>query len=133
VTKPGTPSAEELAAQRTDLAETRTLMAADRTLMAWVRTSLSLLSFSFTIYQILEQLPRFANRGEVNAPARTAGLILAAMGTFAMVMGTVDYWHTLKVMQQLKHFSLGRPALIMALLMSLMGVTLFLSISTRWF
>jgi len=31
-----------------------TLMAADRTLMAWTRTSLSMLSFGFTIFKILQ-------------------------------------------------------------------------------
>ena len=129
-------SAEQMAAERTgmasgrtDLAAMRTLMAADRTLMAWVRTSLSLLSFGFTIYPILEQLPRLADRLPGNTNSRGAGLFLAAMGTFAMVMGTVDYWQTLKQMQQQRHFSLTRPALVMALLMSLIGLTLFVSIS----
>ena len=37
-----------------DLGELRTIMAADRTLMAWVRTSLSMLSFGFTIYKVLD-------------------------------------------------------------------------------
>ena len=31
-----------------------TLMAADRTLMSWTRTSLSMLSFGFTIFKILQ-------------------------------------------------------------------------------
>ena len=64
-----------------------------------------------------------------NTNSRSAGLFLAAMGTFAMVMGTVDYWQTLKQMQQQRHFSLTRPALVMALLMSIMGLALFVSIS----
>ena len=89
MTTPEEPrSAEQLAAERTsmasgrtDMAAMRTLMSADRTLMAWVRTSLSLLSFSFTIYQILEQLPRFADRLPGNTNARNAGLFLAALGT----------------------------------------------------
>ena len=47
-------TSNELAELRTDLATTRTLMAADRTLMAWIRTALSLLSFGFTIYKLLD-------------------------------------------------------------------------------
>jgi putative membrane protein len=138
VTTPEGPSVQELSAERTalssertGLAVTRTLMSADRTLMAWVRTSLSLLSFSFTIYRILEELPRLANRMPGNSSARNAGLLLAAMGTFAMVIGTVEYWSTLKMLSQLKHFRLTRPALVMAFLMSIMGVALFLAISAR--
>ena len=120
-----------MASGRTDMAAMRTLMSADRTLMAWVRTSLSLLSFGFTIYRILEELPRFANRLPGDSSARNAGLFLAAMGTFAMVMGTVDYWQTLKQMRQQRHFNLTRPALVMALLMSVKGLALFVSISAR--
>jgi len=120
-----------MSSERTDLAVTRTLMSADRTLMAWVRTSLSLLSFSFTIYRILEELPRLANRMPGNSSARNAGLLLAAMGTFAMVIGTVEYWSTLKMLSQLQHFRFTRPALVMAFLMSIMGVALFLAISAR--
>ena len=50
------PTSNELAQERTDLALERTLMAADRSLMAWVRTSLSMISFGFTIYKLLESL-----------------------------------------------------------------------------
>ncbi len=131
MSKPGIPSAEELAAERTSLAATRTLMAADRTLMAWVRTSLSLLSFAFTIYRIFEELPVLANRPALNTSGRDAGLLLAALGTFAIVAGTVEYWHTLKMLRQLQHFTLTRPALTMAFIMSFLGVALFVSISAR--
>jgi putative membrane protein len=140
VTTPEMPSAQQLASERTimanartDLAATRTLMSADRTLMAWVRTSLSLLGFAFTIYRILEELPLLANRVPGNVTPRDAGLLLAAMGTFAMVMGTVEYWQTLKMLRQQKHFKLTRPALVMAFLMSFMGIALFVGISTRFF
>ena len=47
-------SSNDLAVERTDLAAERTMMAADRTLMAWIRTSLSLMSFGFTIYKLLQ-------------------------------------------------------------------------------
>jgi len=133
VTTAGRPSAEELAAERTSLAAMRTLMAADRTLMAWVRTSLSLLSFAFTIYRIFEELPQLSNRARGDAIARDTGLLLAAMGTFAIVAGTVEYWYTLRMLRQLQHFKLTRPALAMAIMMSLLGVALFVSISARLF
>lgn len=131
MTSPGTRSAEELAIERTSLAATRTLMAADRTLMAWVRTTLALLSFSFTIYNIFEQLPVLANRPRATVSGRDAGLVLAALGTFAIVAGTVEYWHTLKMLRQTQHFSLTRPALVMAFMMSFLGVALLISISAR--
>ncbi len=54
-TEAGEPkTSSELATQRTNLAVKRTLMGADRTLMAWVRTALSMISFGFTIYKVLQ-------------------------------------------------------------------------------
>jgi len=47
-------SANALALERTSLATDRTLMAADRSLMAWIRTALSMISFGFTIYKLLQ-------------------------------------------------------------------------------
>ena len=126
-------TSNELAEIRTDLAASRNLMAADRTLMAWVRTSLSLLSFGFTIYKILQG---FQEAGETFPRAdtpRNIGLFLTGLGTFAMVMGTIEYWQTLKELRLHQHFRLARPALIMALVMSVLGVFLFFSIITRLF
>jgi putative membrane protein len=133
VTPQAPPSANELAEERTNLAEKRTLMAADRTLMAWVRTSLSLLGFGFTIYKILQAFQQTGGELPREHTPRNIGMFLTAMGTVAMVMGTIEYWHTLKEMRLLSHFSLARPALIMALLMSVGGVFMFFSIITRLF
>ena len=106
-----------------------TLMAADRTLMSWTRTSLSLLSFGFTIYKILQafQEPKESSSSGSEIP-RNAGLFLTAMGTLAMVMGTIEYWQTLKVLHQQRIFSRPRSPLIMAIIMSISGILLFVSI-----
>ncbi|SRR6266478_5715701 len=109
-----------------------TLMAADRTLMSWTRTSLSLLSFGFTIFKILQGFQdaegKFVVRTDV---PRDAGLFLTAMGTFAMVMGTLEYWQTLKVLHQERIFGRPRAPLIMAMIMSASGVLLFVSILVK--
>jgi hypothetical protein len=47
-------SAQSTSPDQAEIAERRTSMAADRMLMAWVPTSLSLFSFGFTLYRILE-------------------------------------------------------------------------------
>jgi putative membrane protein len=125
--------AGELARDRTDMATSRTLMAADRTLMAWVRTSLSMNSFGFTIYKVLQG---FAASGVAlphsNTP-RNVGLFLTALGTFAMVLGTAEYVRALKDLHSIANISLHRPALSMAVLMSVIGVFLFFSIITKLF
>ena len=109
-----------------------TLMAADRTLMSWTRTSLSLLSFGFTIYKILEGFQDAGGKFVVRTDVpRNAGLFLTAMGTLAMVMGTIEYWQTLKVLHQQRIFGRPRSPLIMALIMSVAGILLFLSITAK--
>jgi putative membrane protein len=104
-------------------------MAADRTLMSWTRTSLSLLSFGFTIFKILQGFQEAEGRIVIRSQTpRDAGLFLTAMGTIAMVMGTMEYWQTLRVLNQRQIFSRPRSPLIMAMIMSLSGVLLFVSI-----
>jgi putative membrane protein len=106
-----------------------TLMAADRTLMSWTRTSLSLLSFGFTIFKILQGFQEAESKIMIRSDTpRDAGLFLTAMGTLAMVMGTLEYWQTLKVLKQPRIFQRPRSPLIMAMIMSLSGVLLFVSI-----
>lgn len=126
-------SSNELAQMRTDLATSRNLMAADRTLMAWVRTSLSLNSFGFTIYKVLLAFQQGGGELRHEHTPRNVGLFLTGLGTLAMLMGTVEYWQTLKELHDIKDFRLSRPSLVMALIMSAMGVFLFFSIMTRLF
>jgi putative membrane protein len=108
----------------------RTIMAADRTLMAWIRTSLSMLSFGFTIYKVLEQAAGKGMLRQSNSPQHV-GLFLAGMGTAAMALGTIGYWTTLKDLNRGEEFRLGRPVLVMALIMSIAGIALFIGIADR--
>jgi putative membrane protein len=123
----------ELAQRRTDLATSRNLMAADRTLMAWVRTALSLDSFGFTIYKVLVAFQEGGGQLPQGQTPRNIGLFLTGLGTIAMLMGTVEYWQTLKELHKIQNFRLVRPSLVMALIMSVMGVFLFVSIMTKLF
>lgn len=113
-----------------DLGTMRTIMAADRTLMAWIRTSLSMLSFGFTIYKFLEAMAEHDQIAHSDSPQRV-GLFLAGMGTGAIVLGTIGYWVTLRDLQKTEEFRLGRPVLVMALIMSIAGVALFASIAWK--
>jgi putative membrane protein len=113
-----------------DLGTLRTVMAADRTLMAWVRTSLSMLSFGFTIYKVLDTAAKQGHLAHSESPQQV-GLFLAAMGTGSMILGVTSYWTTLKDLRRTEDFRLGRPTLIVALIMALAGAALFVSIAAR--
>src|SRR5262245_3904121 len=107
-----------------DLGVKRTVMACDRTLMAWIRTSLSMISFGFTIYKFLDGMAQGGEITRTDSPQRV-GLFLCGLGTLAVIMGTVGYWVNLKDLNRIEDFRIGRPVLIMALIMSLTGIALF--------
>ena len=113
-----------------DLGTLRTVMAADRTLMAWVRTALSMLSFGFTIYKVLETAAQQGHLARSNSPQQV-GLFLAAMGTGSMILGVISYWTTLKDLRRTEDFRLGRPTLVVAFVMAAAGLALFVSIAAR--
>jgi putative membrane protein len=133
VTPPQTRSAQQLAEDRTAMAATRTLLAADRTLMAWLRTSLSMQSFGFTIYKVLQAFQQSGGELRKADTPRNVGLFLTALGTAAMVMGTIEYWNSVRTIRQFQEVAFARPSLMMALLMSIGGVFLFFSIITGLF
>jgi putative membrane protein len=113
------------------MAVDRTLMAADRSVMAWLRTALSMISFGFTIYKLLEG---FQHEGMTLARAempRNMGLFLTGLGTTAMVMGTIEYWMRLQGLRKAKPFRLLQPSLVMALIMSVAGMFIFAGIVFR--
>ena len=113
-----------------DMGEIRTIMAADRTLMAWIRTALSMLSFGFTIYKFLQAIASQGKMEHPNSP-QAVGLFLTALGVAAIVLGTISYWVTLRDLERVEEFRLGRPVLVMALIMSVAGVASFVSIAAR--
>ena len=130
MTTPQTKTANELAEDRTDLAVKRTLMAADRTLMAWLRTALSMISFGFTIYKVLQGFQGAEGYALANKiDPRVVGEFLVGLGTLSMVMGTVEYWFTLKDLCRTAHAGIWtRPSFVMALVISLAGLAIFISI-----
>lgn len=121
---------ERIPARPKDLGELRTVMAADRTLMAWIRTALSMFSFGFTIYKVLESMADAGTIQNSQSP-QTVGLVLAAMGVGSILLVTIGYWLTLRDLEQAGKFRLGRPVLLMAAFMSVIGVLLFAGIATR--
>ena len=126
-------TSNRMAGERTDLAGLRTVMAADRTLMAWIRTALSMISFGFTIYKLLEGIQKAGGALPAEHTPRNIGLFLIGMGTVSMVMGTVEYWSTLRDRAHTISVRLWRPAFVISLILSATGLLLFFGIIARLF
>jgi putative membrane protein len=131
MTTPDTKSTNMLAQDRTDLAISRTMMAADRSLMAWIRTALSMISFGFAVYKILQDFQEIGAKLPAEHTPRNIGLFLIGLGTVSMVMGTIAYWQTFKELRLLQHFPVWRPSFVIALIMSGLGLFLFVSIVVK--
>ena len=130
IPSPAISSRQSLGAA-TELSQMRTVMSADRTLMAWTRTSLSLLSFSFTIYKVLQSLQEAGKPIHPNAPW-AAGLFLAGMGVLAMAMGGVQYFGTIRDLQKYQAFPrFFRMPAIMSMLLLIVGLALIVGIAAR--
>ena len=126
---PDTPkSSNDLAVERTELAAQRNLMAADRTLMAWIRTALSMISFGFTIYKLLQGFQAGGQALPHPHTPRNIGLFLTGLGTACMVVGTIEYLGSFRDLRGHIPVRLWRPTLVIALIMSLFGSILFISI-----
>jgi inner membrane protein YidH len=127
-----TPTATELAIQRTDLAFERTRIAAERTLMAWIRTSLSLISFGFTIYKFLQELAKAEKLTLQDNGPRNFGLALISLGTVALIVASIQH---VSLMKELRNHATGPPktslALMVALAISVLGGLAFLGILIR--
>lgn len=113
------------------LAVERTLMAADRTLMAWVRTALSLISFGFTIYRILQQFQAEAERAIRPHGPRNLGLLLIFLGTWGLAMGMSHYVAVLRKLGKSRKQIFGSSDFVLAVVLALLGAFLFISIIIR--
>lgn len=111
------------------LALERTLMASERTIMAWVRTAVSLISFGFTMYKVLQQ---FASEGlrrlHPDGPRRL-GLFLILIGTAALAGGMWEYWRACRRLGRTPKQILLTPSAALAGAVLLLGLFLFLTIA----
>jgi putative membrane protein len=123
----------ELATTRTSLALERSALAAERTLMAWIRTCLAMISFGFTIGKLGDALASV----KINLLfGRTTDIVgvayyLVSLGTLALILAALQY--RVEVAGLVRAGLKQRPslALVIAVLLSLLGVFVFMDLVTR--
>jgi putative membrane protein len=124
-------SPTDLAQYRTSLAVHRTLMGADRSLMAWIRTALSMVSFGFTIYKILQN---FAEQGGALGAAgqpRVVALFLIGVGNASILLGIIEYWQRAKDLSAYEDIPIWRASFVMAVVIALLSVSLLVAVTFK--
>ena len=106
------------------LAIERTIMGADRTLLAWVRTSLSLISFGFTLFKVLEALQQSA-AGRVlrEHTPRNIGIFMILLGMVPLMLAMYQYQRTIRRLGGRGNFCLN-PGILAGTAILLLGFTL---------
>jgi putative membrane protein len=115
------------------LAKERTREAAERTLLAWVRTSLSLISFGFGIYKIVQALS--GDMPHHHPMTVLLGLCFIVLGIFSMIAATAQHIQILGTLQ-LDHDSYKpkRPlGVYVAIALSLIGLFAFITVIVEFF
>ena len=126
--EPATKSAEPI-----NLDVMRLKDSADRTLMTWTNMTVSMIGFGFAIYEILrDKRVEGAVLPGANTP-RNVGMYLVVTGTVGIVMGSASYVRTLWRLRVKHRFSLAQPALVTALMMAGLGLSLCFAIAVRIF
>jgi inner membrane protein YidH len=104
------------------LAIDRTRLAAERSLMAWVRTALSMITFGFTIYKVLQAIQAQSTVPALQPYApRNAGLTLIGIGTFALITAAIQHWKYVRKLSNVQSHSPLDLALMIACLLALLG------------
>ncbi len=104
---------------------------ADRTLMTWTGMAMSMIGFGFAIYEVLHDKRLVgAILPGANTP-RNVGMYLVATGTIGILMGTVSYVRTLWRLRAWHRFSFLQPPLVVAIMMSALGLFLCFTIGSR--
>ena len=114
------------------LALDRTRLAAERTLMAWVRTALSMISFGFTIYKFLQVIQEQSTLPVLRPQTpRDVGLTLIGIGTFAVIIASVQHWKYVKKLRSDQPYRPWDLGLVVAALIGLLGLAMIVSIILR--
>jgi putative membrane protein len=112
-----------------ELAKERNRIAAERTLLTWIRQSLTLISLGFGTSEIVNTiLGQLSNPDRLVRLAYFSGLVMVALGTYAVSAAAIEYWREIRKLEQPEYIytprrSLG--AIVAAVLIILVSILLY--------
>ncbi len=110
----------------TFLAVERTRVAYERTMMAWIRTAISLITFGFAIYKLLDTEHREKTR--FDGP-RIFGIMMVSFGLLSLLLATIEnrqYMRQLKVEYSTSHRSMARTLAFMVAVLGILALVVML-------
>jgi putative membrane protein len=110
------------------LALERTYLAHERSMMAWIRTATSLITFGFAYFKFFAFLHQQGQTtpGHRFLTPRGFGLMMIGIGIFSLAMATVQHWQQLKILRKQYHSAPWSISLVVAALISLVGIFAFM-------
>ena len=119
-----TPSAQDLAVQRT-------VLALDRTQMAWIRTGLSMLTFGFSVIKFFQFLRQEAIHKHSDESPRQLGLAIMSVGLFALGTATWSYLRSRRELGARARLLDSPTLLVTGALLAIQGLALFWALTGR--
>ena len=83
----------------TRLAYDRTWLAYERTMQAWVRTAISLITFGFSVYKLVDIIDRNPADARYLIGPHVFGFTLVAIGFVALGIATVEYRQSIRLLR----------------------------------
>ena len=105
----------------TRLAYDRTWLAYERTLQAWTRTAMSLITFGFSVFKLADLVDKNASDARLLAP-HVFGYFLVGIGFIALMMATVEYRQSIRVLREEYGQSPRSMSVLFAGLIAVLGV-----------
>jgi putative membrane protein len=91
-------------------------------MQAWTRTAISLITFGFTVYKLVDVLDRNPADRKYLVGTHVFGFILVAIGFVALAMATIEYRRNIKVLREEYGESPRSTSVIFAGLIAVLGI-----------
>lgn len=108
--------------KNTRLAYDSTWLAYERTMLAWTRTAISLITFGFSVYKLVDIVDRNPADRKYLVGTHAFGFILVAIGLVALVVATVEYRWSIRVIREEYGESPRSTSVFFAGLIAVLGI-----------